>query len=283
MDPTEAAPTDTIEVFQQCGACSHTFAYLLNRAFGHPHDEAELALDPLAGGILNQGRQCGMLWGAALAAGAEAFRRCDDPGQAAAAAMATTREIVDSFVRRTGAVNCREFIGIDLSKTFGLLRFIIRTTVQGAKKNPCFRLAEQWAPEAIAAAAAGLAEAPAGKASGVVSCTSEVARRMGASQKEAVLVAGFAGGLGLSGKTCGALSAAIWMNMLTWCREHPGQTPPYFNNPTAKSVLHAFLKATGGEMQCSEIAGRSFQNIEEHAQYLRQGGCRELLEALADA
>jgi hypothetical protein len=42
---------------------------------------------------------------------------------------------------------------------------------------------------------------------------------MGASDEEMVLVAGFAGGMGLSDNACGALGAAIWMNTLAWNRE----------------------------------------------------------------
>ena len=39
-----------------------------------------------------------------------------------------------------------------------------------------------------------------------ISCASEVAAKMGASDEEMVMVAGFAGGLGLSGNACGALA-----------------------------------------------------------------------------
>ena len=74
-----------------------------------------------------------------------------------------------------------------------------------------------------------------------------MAKKMGASEEEKVMVAGFAGGLGLSGKGCGALAAAIWMKTLEWCKEHPGKTPPYFNNPSAKKILKAFLEETNGE------------------------------------
>ena len=59
-----------------------------------------------------------------------------------------------------------------------------------------------------------------------VSCSCEVARKMGASDEEMVMVAGFAGGLGLSGNGCGALSAAIYLDTLAWCRKHPGKPLP---------------------------------------------------------
>ena len=66
--------------FIKKGTCSRTFFYILDREFGHPRDEEEKAIDPLAGGILQQGYQCGMLWGASMAVGAEAYRRNNDPG-----------------------------------------------------------------------------------------------------------------------------------------------------------------------------------------------------------
>jgi hypothetical protein len=43
----------------------------MNRAFGELREPEERALDPLSGGIIQQGYQCGMLWGASLGAGAE--------------------------------------------------------------------------------------------------------------------------------------------------------------------------------------------------------------------
>lgn len=49
--------------FIKKGTCSRTFFYLLDREFGYPLDDEEKAVDPLAGGILQQGYQCGMLWG----------------------------------------------------------------------------------------------------------------------------------------------------------------------------------------------------------------------------
>ena len=54
-----------------------------------------------------------------------------------------------------------------------------------------------------------------------ISCASEVAKRMGASDEEMVMVAGFAGGIGLSGNACGALAAAVWMNTLRLVQKAP--------------------------------------------------------------
>lgn len=48
---------------------------VVDGSFGHPMKIEEEASAPLAGGMMNHGFQCGMLWGASLAAGAEAYRR----------------------------------------------------------------------------------------------------------------------------------------------------------------------------------------------------------------
>jgi len=46
---------------------------VVDGSFGNPMRLEEEASAPLAGGIMNHGFQCGMLWGASLAAGAEVY------------------------------------------------------------------------------------------------------------------------------------------------------------------------------------------------------------------
>ena len=114
-----------------------------------------------------------------------------------------------------------------------------------------------------------------------MSCASEVVKKMGATDEEAVMVAGFAGGIGLSGNACGALSATIWYKMLGWSRRNPGKTPGYFNNQDAKTILRAFYIQTDSEMLCSRICGKQFNSMDEHSEYIRGGGCGKLIDALA--
>jgi hypothetical protein len=274
-------PGDTKQVFRECGTCSRTFAHILNREFGHQMDLEEKAIDPLAGGISNQGHQCGMLWGATLATGAEAFRRNENLDEAIVAAVRATQHLVQSFTNRTSTVNCREIIDTDLSSPLGLFKFGLKTTLQGIDNNDCFNLAEKWAPEAIQSAEKGL-EGDQGELTHTpVSCASEVAKKMGATEEEMAMVAGFAGGLGLSGNACGALSAAIWMKSLAWCKENPGKNPPYLHNPKAKKLRKALLKETGSEILCSKITGQTFETIDDHSEYLIKGGCRKLIDVLA--
>ena len=52
---------------------------------------------PFAGGIANQGYQCGMLWGAALAAGAQAYRLFGPGPRAETEAIIAAQRLVESF------------------------------------------------------------------------------------------------------------------------------------------------------------------------------------------
>ena len=266
-------PQDTKKVFRKLGTCSRTFFYLLNREFGHPIEAAERAADPLAGGVLQKGHQCGMLWGAAMAVGAESFRRCENGSQAISLAISATQHLIRSFSERANTVNCRDITTTDFSNKFQMLKYML------FKARGCFNLAEKWAPEAIQSAMEGLSHEPARLPQEAVSCASEVARKMGASDEQMAMVAGFAGGLGLSGHACGALSAAIWMNTLGWCSEHPEEAA--FRNPDAAKTLNAFSDAAGSEIQCHKICGRRFQTIDDHTEFIKNGGCKKLIEVLA--
>ena len=281
METLNKSPQDTKKVFRQCGTCSQTFAYLLNREFGHANETEERAIDPLAGGIMNLGHQCGMLWGSALAIGAEAFRRQEDPEKAIALAIKATQQIIDSFLEETNTVDCRKITGYNLNSFFGLAGFMIKTMLKGMDNSLCFNLAEKWAPEAIQLASKALSEKQINFSQQPVSCASEVAKRMDATNEEMIMVAGFAGGLGLSGNACGALSAAIWMKTLAWCKDNPGKTPPYLNNPQAKKLLKVFHEVTNSEMLCSKITGQQFKTIDDHSKYIKNGGCKQLIDVLS--
>ena len=251
------------------------------REFGHLKENEERASDPLAGGLM-LGHQCGMLWGSALAVGAESFRKNIDQGQAIASAITATQQLMESFTERTKSVNCRDITGSDLSKKSGIAKMMVKILLHGGIKNsPCFKLADKWAPEAIQSATAGLSLKQTDLAKNPVSCASEVVRRMGGSSEESVMVAGFAGGLGLKGHACGALGAAIWMNTLIWCKKHPGETPPQFNKPNTKKILEAFHNATNGKTLCQVISGRSFRTLSDHTEFIKSGGCGKVINALS--
>ena len=71
------------------------------------------------------------------------------------------------------------------------------------KAPTCFGLAKKWAPDAIEAANKGLAVEQKDLPGKCMNCASEVVRRMGGSEEQVAMVAGLAGGMGLSGNACG--------------------------------------------------------------------------------
>jgi len=264
---------DTKKIFWKLGTCSRTFFYILNREFGYPKETEERAADPFAGGLMLKGHQCGMLWGAALAVGSESFRRCKNRGQAIGLAITATQHLMESFSKRANSVNCLDITNTDFSHKLNMVKFIL------FKARSCFSLAEKWAPEAIQSATEGLSHQQTDLPPPPISCASEVAKKMGASDEEMVTVAGFAAGLGLSGNACGALSATIWMNALAWCREQTGKS--VYPNPNAKNILKAFYGATDSEILCHKISGQCFKTIDDHTEFINNGGCDKLINVLA--
>lgn len=280
MNSSRTIPQDTKRVFIKYLTCSRTFCYLLNREFGHTKEDEERASDPFAGGLVQLGHQCGMLWGATLAVGAESFRKCNNRGQAIAIAITATQHLMESFSKTAKSVNCRDIIRFDLTNKSDMEKFM-KTSFYDIENSPCFNLAEEWAPEAIQSAKEGLSHKQTDVPQLPISCASEVAKKMGASDEEMVMVAGFAGGLGLSGNACGALGAAIWMKNLAWCRKHPGESLPYFDNPNTDATLEAFFGVTGTEILCREISRQCFKTIGDHTEYIKHGGCNKLIDVLA--
>jgi C_GCAxxG_C_C family probable redox protein len=268
------------KTFWKCGACSHAMFHLLNHEFENVKPQEEKASDILAGGIAQKGHQCGMLWGGSLAIGTEAFRKYKDKNKAIAMAINASKLLVDSFHKRTHTVNCRDISKVDWDNKFDFAIHMLKTIAQGFVFSPCFNLIVKWTPEAIQAANKGLAE-NINNNQPCYSCSTEVVKKMGGTEEESIIVAGFAGGIGLSGNACGALSAAIWYKMLQRSKNNQGKSSSMFNNPDAKKVLRTFYMQTDSEMLCNKICNRRFNTIDEHSVYIKSGCCNKLIEALS--
>ena len=266
--------SDTKRLFLKKGACSHTFFYILNREFGFFNEDAERASDPLAGGLAQEGYQCGMLWGAALGVGAESYRRNSDIGKATTQAIIATQYLLESFINRAKSADCSVITDCDLNSKFGLAKYLI-----SGKPIKCFRLAENWAPEAIQSAREGLSIELSDLPHTPINCASEVVRKMGGSEEETVMVAGFAGGFALSGNACGALGAAIWMKTLSNVRKDKYRYT--LNDPDIENIKEKFYEETDYKMVCSKICGCQFQTINEHSEFIKNGGCNKLINALS--
>jgi hypothetical protein len=46
--------------------------------------------------------------------------------------------------------------------------------------------------------------------------------------------------------------------------------------------MDRFVKSSDYEFECAAIVGRKFENISDHSEYLRLGGCSQIIQALAE-
>ena len=270
----ERAKLRGTRAFLKKGTCSRTFFYKLALEFGHPREDEERAIDKMAGGILQQGYQCGMLWGACMAAGAEALRRYEDPGKATGVAILATQSLMRPFKERTSSMECEDITQTDFQNKKSFARYML-----SGKFVSCFKLAGKWAPEALDAAERGLDVDQADLPENTMSCASEVIRLMGGSEEHILMAAGLAGGLGLSGNGCGALAAAIWMNSLIRIKKGIKESASF--DPNTDPTLISFYEESDYEIECATICGQQFNTLQEHTDFLKKGGCRKLIEVLA--
>jgi hypothetical protein len=265
-----------VAAFLKKGTCSQTLFHVLNRAYDVPLIREEQATDPLAGGIAEHGYQCGQLWGAALAAGAESYRRLGPGPQAEAAAVVAAQKMMEGFRARYREINCLELTSLDLKKTKPIVQ-LFKFLLTG-KVVRCFSMAAGFAPMAFAQINTALSvnhlEAPAPP----VSCAALAAKKLGASDRHAVMAAGLAGGIGLSGGACGALATAIWIAGLNDPREKVDYKAA---KARAEETVDRYLKGADYKFECAEIVGRKFESLADHAGYLREGGCSKIIEGLS--
>lgn len=251
---------------------------VVDGSFDHPLELEEKASMPFAGGIMQYGFQCGMVWGAALAAGARAYQ-LDGPGpQAETKAVLAAQRLVEAFRANNHSFNCVDIT--DLDKSSSVKAMVMYFLVKGGTIG-CFRMAAKYAPVAFDQINTALSENLAKIPAAPVSCASMLAQKMGASDMHTVMAAGLAGGIGLCGGACGALGAAIWLISMKNITD--GNSSVDFNSPIAAAVVDNFVECTEYEFECAQIVGRKFENISDHANYIRDGGCSKIIEVLASA
>jgi hypothetical protein len=229
---------------------------------------------------MQHGYQCGMIWGATLAAGAHAYRLLGPGPQAETKAIIAAQRLVDSFRILNNNINCLEITDID--KSSSTMQMIIYFLIKGGSIG-CFRMAARYAPVAFSEINTALSEKHIQAPSAPVSCAAILAQKMGVSDMHTVMAAGFAGGIGLCGGACGALGAAIWIMGMNIRKERGVDNLWKDNvfNSKVDDLINRFMKSADFEFECSEIVGRRFENIGDHAGYLRDGGCSEIIELLA--
>lgn len=253
---------------------------VVDDSFDHSLKIEERASQPLAGGIMNHGYQCGMTWGAALAAGAQAYQLLGPGPQAEAAAVIAAQRLVEAFRARNHSIDCFDLIG-ERIENLKSKKQLVKVLLKNGGPMRCFGMAASYAPVVFNEINASLSENHVEMPAHPISCSALLAQKMGASDLHTVMAAGFAGGIGLSGCACGALGAAIWMAGMNSLKE--GATTLGFKSPKALDVIEKFLQCSDYEFECSAIVGRRFENVGEHASYLRDGGCSAIIEVLAAA
>ena len=237
---------------------------------------------------MHTGRVCGLLTGAILAAGVQARQRFDDDDAAIAAAVLTGGRLAQAFRDLAGSVNCGEITGIDLTTFAGRLRYI--RTGTGSR---CGRLHLKWGSRANEIIEASLSESgDRGPEPGCANCAvttfRSLADAVGLQPGDSVVVAGLAGGVGLLGNLCGALAAGVIARAAerylgragaprdSWLRggleELVGSS--YWGEPS--SARFAFAEQFGSDL-CLDIVGRRFASGDDHSEFIRDGGCREIV------
>ena len=271
-------------------SCSEAMLTLLNRASGYESKEIEEAADPLCGGILVElDCACGVLWGAALAAGVRASRRIDDHRVAQIAALLAAKECVDWYASAGKTVNCGEITRL---KSWGMLKFMAKGNLRVCQGQ----LADN-AADFHARIDEALEQAQSKKTAGALrNCASEAyrntAKQIGLEVEDGdVIVAGLAGGIGLSGNGCGALAATVFAISLKYFldRKKPkhsmlrsnlqGFQIGYGWTEPSRRVVESFREKFGTKM-CSDITKTSFASPDELHAFLETGACSGVLDSL---
>jgi len=246
---------------------------VVDGSLDHPLELEEKATIQLAGGILNQGYQCGMLWSASLAAGAQAYQLHGPGPRAETEAIITSQRLAQSLRIKHNSIDCIDITEINLKSRLGILKLFLKG---GPVK--CTRMIAGYAPIAFNDINTDIGENQNIAPSSPVGCTALLAQKIGLSEMHTVMAAGFAGGIGLSGSGCGALGAAIWILCMNSIKEGLGNKEI---NSRVNALIDEFIKNATFELECSEIVGRKFDNIEDHAAHLRDGGCSKIIDMLA--
>lgn len=280
--PNGISSARTVATFINGRACSDTLFHVLNHAFDIELIPEELAVTTFAGGIMQHGYQCGMIWGAALSAGMQAYQLHGPGPKAETYTVLAAQKLVQSFQAQNIHINCIDITEINRSSsTYEMIKYFL---LQGGSIG-CFRRAAKYANEALPGIKSVLSEEPEKVPEAPVSCSALLAQKAGVSDQHVVMAAGFAGGIGLCGGVCGALGAAIWIIGLNAPKERDVKNlwkDEYFN-AKFEVLMEQFLKQTGFEFECSKIVGRNFEDAADHAAYVCNGGCSGLIEELASA
>jgi len=276
----------------RCVACSEASMTTQMHGFGFKEPIYEQALHSFSGGFMHLGHACGLLTGAAVAAGFLARRRFNDDQTRSAAALYATIQLARAYPEFAGSANCRDITEVSLTNLRGRLRYL-----QLGKARMCGRLHLKWASKAHNLVNQALTEFEAQRPEKecencAVRTLNKIATPTGMNQEDAVLVAGFAGGVGLLGSLCGALASGVFALSVSYYRNkgskkrdsrilgsmHELAGTRYKGSTTR--LRKAFIDRFGSDL-CSQIIYRHFKDIEDHSIFINNGECQTVIDFIA--
>lgn len=277
----------------RCVACSEASLTTQLRGFGIKEPAYEQALHSFSGGFMHFGHACGLLTGAAVAAGFLARERFNDDENRSAAALYASIQLAKAFPELSGSANCRDITEVSFTKLSGRLRYL-----QQGKARMCGRLHLQWAQQAHELITKALtrfeALRPVRECSNCAVLTlKKVVTSTGMKEKDAVLVAGLAGGVGLLGNVCGALGAGVFaLSTIHYLRKDSKKRDSRIRGSlhelagtrykgAATRLRLSFIERFGSDL-CNQIIRRHFKDIEDHSIFIKDGGCQEVIDFIAN-
>ena len=274
-------------------SCSETMLTLLNCANGIEVKEIEEASDPLCAGICAElDAACGIFWGCSLAAGIKAQNSFTNTEAAIDATLLATTRIIEMYTSEELPLNCTDIIKM---KEWGMIKYMLKGNLPVCQKNIA-----KWAPRFKKQIDTTLNEyneqdAPQKQRNCACEAMQRISKAIGLEvEPYDVIVAGFAGGLGLSGNACGALASAIFTLCLQYFRNR--NKPKHsmirsmlqgfsigdaWMNPS-RNLLKEFKDRFGSKF-CKGITKRSFSSNAELSDYLGEGHCDVVVNSLVDS
>lgn len=83
----------------------------------------------------------------------------------------------------------------------------------------------------------------------------------------------------MSGNACGVFAAAMWKSVLELVRNDEWKYTT--SDPVTEKILNTFYSATNYTIECREICGRKFNTIDEHIEFMKNGGCDKLINTMS--
>lgn len=126
-----------------------------------------------------------------------------------------------------------------------------------------------------------------------VKTLNKMATALGMDAEDSVLVAGFAGGVGLLGNVFGALAVGVFAMSVSRYLEHETKKRDSRIRGSLQELSGANFRGSATQLRlafidrfdselCIQITQRQFQDIENRSAFIGQGGCQEVSEYVAN-